>query len=220
MDLEGLLFSPPVVQTLVQFLSVEDVFALSALNRRMYYEWATKRCVAATNLRTLVRERFGWTYNKTNPFVMLRKRMPKLRTQLVAARSSVDCTGGCGKRVNGRDLMDAAFCRYATCRWCFFGDNDTKLQYVMRRFDLMRFEDGYEYFHREVKRHCPFVDDTLAVQAPGLKEFDWKSPGGPCYYVRRDVERAISFAVARCIVADFNKRRREEAEPKQKRSKV
>ena len=110
----------PVLQVLAQYLSVEDIFVLSVLNRRMYNEWTTTRCIQAVDLRVLVQKRFGWFYKGKNPFHMVRKRMRAARMPINGALSRFPCTGGCGKTKSvEQELVDKSFCAYATCLACF-----------------------------------------------------------------------------------------------------
>jgi len=73
---------------LAQYLSIEDLFALSTLNKRMYHDWPTLTCVDVVDMRRLVRERFGWDYKKTNPFMYVRKYMRMHRHPFVPTKRS------------------------------------------------------------------------------------------------------------------------------------
>jgi len=96
---------------LAQYLSIEDLFALSILNKRMYHDWPTLTCVDVVDMRRLVRERFGWDYKKTNPFMYVRKYMRMHRHPFVPTKSTFRCTGGCGEKK--QHLANVYFSKYA-----------------------------------------------------------------------------------------------------------
>jgi hypothetical protein len=110
--MDGLFFHKPIMVHLGHYLSVEDLFALSTLNKRMYYEWI--RRLDVLDMRRLVKERFGWHVAKANPFVYVRKYMRQYRRPFNGVKFR--CTGGCGE--TQRYLANAYFSKYAICQKC------------------------------------------------------------------------------------------------------
>ncbi len=113
----------PIIAVLAQYLTINDWFSLSATTRTMYGSWSTAACIDAINMRKLVKDRFGWSYKKKNPFIWVRKHMSSARLPfLCKPPATFRCTGGCGSQKGHTKLMSSRLAKYATCDDCFCTD--------------------------------------------------------------------------------------------------
>ena len=108
----------PILLVLSTHLSINEIFALSCLNRFMYYKWSTnKDTINLTRLRQLILERFGWKYDKVNPFIMVRKNMFKAQEPLKKRRFR--CTCGCNTYFSAESLVNRSLSMYTISVGCF-----------------------------------------------------------------------------------------------------
>jgi hypothetical protein len=112
-------WSNPIVQRLAGFLTIEDLFRLSQLNKKMHHEWTRLSCVDAVHMRELVFRRFRWKYTTANPFVFVRKNMLQWRLPLQHRPDTFRCTGGCGKRKKAKHLVSRLLSPVAVCTLCY-----------------------------------------------------------------------------------------------------
>ena len=118
MDWRRVFVEKPILLRIAPLLTIEDIFALSCVDRWFYNKWITNGCIDAINMRQLVFTRFRLLYTKKNPFKTVRKFMAAARLPINDGVRRFRCSGGCGKLRSKRDLYDSDDILYAICEDC------------------------------------------------------------------------------------------------------
>lgn len=128
--------TPTVVACLANYLSLRDLFTLSAVDCFFYKVWSqNQRVIDATNLRNRVEQRLHRSYKKRNPLLMVRKEVGKGFKD-----NTFRCFGQCARKMHIKWMMNRKVYPLPRCSTCA-----NKTVYTFRKVEDYVAASFFEY---------------------------------------------------------------------------